>query len=108
EAVRAGARGLMAITSACCPNILIRLWNQARACTDNWSDDLMQLHRELVFLDAVLCATHPVAAKYVAMAQDCQIKLHSRWPVTLTSASAKALDVWLHRALHELRPGLPA
>jgi 4-hydroxy-tetrahydrodipicolinate synthase len=91
EAVAMGARGIMAITSAAAGDRVVRYW---RATMQDNNEDA-DLHRQLVFLDAVLRFGYPATAKYLAQQQGIPMEIHCRWPAPLAAEAYRAVDVWL-------------
>ena len=96
DALDMGVRGLMMITSSARCDLVVRLWS---AHEDGDTETAAVLERELVFLDAVLRFAYPAAAKYLVSLQGIEMPLTTRWPVTLTSETRKALETWQRGAL---------
>lgn len=92
DAIDKGAQGLMAITSTCCPDLVLKFWHAVQAEQPNAK--AAEFHRELIFLDAVLSRAHPAAAKYLVRRRGLAFETHTRWPVTLQAEHVKALDAW--------------
>ena len=90
-----GARGTMTITSAARPDLLaalLRAWEAGRP------DEADALHREIVFLDAVLAPCHPGGAKWLlhrAGVIDNPAVRGGRLP---GDAERAALEAWERRA----------
>lgn len=97
DAVDAGARGCMAITSTCFPDLVLDLW---RALDQGDNNLAMSLHQHLVVLDCLLVRAYPKTAKYIMRKRGLPIELHTRWPVDLNAEYSKAIDVWM-------QPGVP-
>lgn len=92
EAVEAGARGIMAITSAACADLNVHFW---RAANEDLSGVRTQrLHAHLVHLDAILRQAHPILAKHLMRLRGFDFPLLTRWPVTAPAESVRALAVW--------------
>ncbi len=89
EAWRLGARGVMAVTSAACADLVVALWRMAP-----WtSEEAAALHTDLVFLDAVLRMGYPATAKHLAALRGLPMGLTCRWPVAFPAEAAQAVEV---------------
>jgi 4-hydroxy-tetrahydrodipicolinate synthase len=94
DAIRAGAGGLMAITSTSNTDLVVRFWE---ALVEKDADrEAAVLQRELVFLDSLLIRAHPAAAKYITRLRGLDFQLYTRWPVNLEPQVLKAIDIWYH------------
>ena len=90
ESARLGVGGMMAITSAACPDLIAAFWREAVKGTPLAA----QLHARLVFLDMVLRACHPIASKYLAQLRGLRMGLGARSPGRMSSEIAAAIRVW--------------
>lgn len=90
ESARLGVQGMMAITSAACPDLVGAFWDEAVKGTPLAA----QLHARLVFLDMVLRACHPVSSKYLAQLRGLPMGLGTRAPTALSNEMAAAIRVW--------------
>lgn len=90
EALDAGARGIMAITSAARADLNIQLWQQHQ----EKSPELSRTHRELICLDGLIRSSYPATAKYLVSLQGVPMPITTRWATTLSSAAAHSLQVW--------------
>lgn len=95
DAIQAGATGIMAITSAACGDLVVRLWNTAMS----GDDDAIRVHEQLVYLDAILRFAYPAVAKHIARLRGVPMGLTCRWPIQLTKESLRAAEV-CHQALY--------
>jgi 4-hydroxy-tetrahydrodipicolinate synthase len=100
DALDIGVRGIMAITSAAQPELVISLWEAHQ----NGATNTRALHRELVYLDALLRLAYPATAKYLLNLQGVAMSTYTRWPVGLTPEIKKAFDVWHHQYLEIDQP----
>ena len=90
DALELGVQGITAITSAACCDLVVRFWSAFRAQLP----ETRALHRELVFLDALLKQGHPATAKYLVSLQGIPMSTRTRWPQQLSDELRKALTVW--------------
>lgn len=100
ESIDEGARGIMAITSAACADIVIDFWQSMKSGN---REEALALHRELVILDAILCMGYPATAKYIAKLRGLPIDVHRRWPIAFPKQVAKAIEVWYGAFAHRDR-----
>ena len=91
EGFRSGARGTMTITSAVRPDLLAALW-RAHVAGDGAAASA--LHREIVFLDAVLCVNHPGGAKWLLWREGVIAEPLTRRGRLPQDAEAAALSAW--------------
>lgn len=91
DSIRAGARGIMAVTSAACADLVISFWNSMRQGDDA---AISHYHRELVTLDAVLRFGYPATAKHLAKLRGLPFETHCRWPISFLPEAAKAIEIW--------------
>lgn len=92
EAIAAGVRGIMAVTSAAVPDLVIRYWELASNNTQD--EEAADAHRNLVFLDAIQRIAHPSTAKHLLRMRGFDFPTACRWPVTTTEEVRQALRVW--------------
>ncbi|MBE3577922.1 MAG: dihydrodipicolinate synthase family protein [Limnochordales bacterium] len=97
DAVEAGARGMMAITSTCCADLAVKFWQLALGK----AQETKRVHARLVFLDAILRMAHPATSKYLAALRGIPISPTCRWPVTLHAEVARAVRVWFEEYLED-------
>ena len=90
DALELGVQGIMAITSSARCDLVVRVWNGFRA----HAPETRALHRELVFLDALLKQGHPATAKYLVSLQGIPMPTRTRWPQQLSDELRKALTIW--------------
>ena len=90
DSLEMGAQGIMAITSAAQPDLVIALWDAYHS----GSASTHALHRELVYLDALLRQAYPATAKYLMNLRGVPMSTYTRWPVRLDAEIRKAFDVW--------------
>ncbi len=90
DALAMGVRGIMAVTSTARADLVIRLWRQFHEAPEMAT----AVHRELVFLDALLRMAYPATAKYLVALQGVEMPLTTRWPGGLTAEMARAIEVW--------------
>ena len=100
DAIKAGAGGVMAITSTCCTDLVVALWKNINSGAND--EEVASFHRELVFLDAVLGRSHPAGAKYLVSRRGVPFGLYTRASSTLRPQDLKALDVWLSASVKAL------
>lgn len=96
EAVEAGAKGMMAITTGAYGDLGIAAFAAAEAKPR--ATDSLRLHGELTTLDAFLRMAYPIGAKYLLQQRGLDFGLTCRWPVRLAPELAKAFEV-LHTRL---------
>jgi len=100
EALQAGARGIMAITSSACADLVSRYWHaaakQAGVGQDSTGDPTQaaRLHNQLVYLDAILRIAHPLLAKHLVGLRGFDFPTECRWPVSAPPEVFQALSVW--------------
>ncbi|MEK3910323.1 dihydrodipicolinate synthase family protein [Paenibacillus sp. FSL H7-0331] len=94
DAIRMGAQGIMAITTASAAGLVVDFWQKA---THNHPDAEV-LHQHLVYLDAILRLGYPATAKHLAVCQGIPFDLYTRWPVTLKNEALKAIEIWYNYA----------
>jgi 4-hydroxy-tetrahydrodipicolinate synthase len=92
EALNVGVRGIMAVTSTARADLVKAFWDAYQASDES----MITLHRELVFMDAILRFAYPATAKYLAGLQGLTMSTYTRWDVQLTLEMRKVLDVWHH------------
>ncbi len=92
EAIAAGARGTMAITSSAAADLVVAYWQAAQRAPH--SDFARALHAQLVFLDAILRIAHPVLAKELLRQRGLPFPATSRWPVEASAEVRQALTTW--------------
>ncbi|MFD0962052.1 dihydrodipicolinate synthase family protein [Paenibacillus chungangensis] len=90
DALRQGCRGIMAIVSAGCSDIVIDLWHQAR----QGDPAAEHTHRLLLYLDCALSTGYTATAKYLLKLQGLGIDIHTRSPGELKPHAAKSMEVW--------------
>ncbi|MCU6709134.1 dihydrodipicolinate synthase family protein [Paenibacillus sp. J5C_2022] len=92
EAVRMGARGIMAISSASSADLVLDFWQKAI----RQDPEAERLHRELVVLDSMLTGggAYPMTSKLIAQLQGMDIGLTCRNPVRLKPDTAHAVKAW--------------
>lgn len=95
EALHMGVRGIMAITSTCRPDLVLKLWHASQSGSADAAASAAAIHRELVFLDAVLRMGYPATAKHLVALQGMRMPVGTRAPVTLSAEAAKALACFM-------------
>lgn len=93
DSIRAGARGIEAISTSACADRVIRFWNAAVAN----DPEAEALHQELVVMDSMLChgGAYPATAKLIARLRGMDIGLTCRNPsATMKEQTVKAVSVW--------------
>jgi 4-hydroxy-tetrahydrodipicolinate synthase len=101
EALNMGVRGIIAITSTARADLVKAFWEAYQA----ENEKMILLHRELVFMDAILRFAYPATAKYLVGLQGLEMSTYTRSDVRLVPEMQKAIDVW-HHQLHALLPHL--
>lgn len=91
ESVKAGARGIMAVTTAAGADVAVSFWHSAMA--GDW-EKAEAYHQQLVTLDAVQRYGYPATAKYLAALRGIPFSTKSRWPIGFPPEAAKAVEVW--------------
>lgn len=91
EAIRQGAKGIMAIVSAAGAGSVLDFWRAA----SQGSAHAEKLHRELVYLDALLRFGYPSSAKMLAALQGVPMGSTVRSGGVITLEAKKAMEVWL-------------
>lgn len=89
-AIAAGARGIMAVTTAAAADLVIQLWDAAMSGLATADD----LQREVVSLDAVLRFGYPSLAKRLAQLRGVPMSLHGRWTINVTAEALQAIEIW--------------
>jgi 4-hydroxy-tetrahydrodipicolinate synthase len=97
NALTLGVGGIMAVTSTTKADLVIALWDAYQNSTDH----MVALHRELVYLDALLRLAYPATAKFLVGLQGIEMSTATRWPVRLMPESCKALEVWNQQYLEK-------
>lgn len=92
DAIRRGARGIMAISTAANAELVVDFWNSAKAGDASAAEK----HRTLVALDNLLIhqGGYNATAKLLARLQGMDIGLVCRSPVVLRSETVKAVELW--------------
>lgn len=93
EAIRAGARGIMATTTTVAADLASRYWDAAIA--DPGGDAAADLHHQLVFLDLLLRRGHPAVAKYLINLRGCPMPTRCRPSLELPEETLAAARAWL-------------
>jgi len=91
EAIRQGAKGMMAVVSAAGGRRVADFWREV----SQGSSRAEQMHRELVYLDALLRFGYPTSAKLLAALQGVPMGLSARSGGFIATETKKALEVWL-------------
>ncbi|WFB55754.1 dihydrodipicolinate synthase family protein [Paenibacillus sp. BR1-192] len=91
EAIRQGAKGMMAVVSAAGGRTVADFWKAA----SHGSSNAERLHREIVYLDALLRFGYPSSAKMLAALQGIPMGLSVRSGGFASLEAKKALEVWL-------------
>jgi len=91
DAFASGARGSMAITSTCYPDLSIALW---QAFERGDAEKANRLHRELVSLNALLGAGYPLTAKHLVTRRGIPVQPVTRTGASLQPQYLKSLDAW--------------
>lgn len=91
ESLRAGARGIMAVTSAACADLVVAFWNSFQSGDE---ETAKHYHQLLVALDAVLRFGYPATAKHLAALRGMPMSTTTRWPIEFVPEAAKAVEVW--------------
>lgn len=108
QAIRAGAGGIMAITTTAAPDVAVAYWNEEsrHAAAASPADRAGALHEQLVLLDCAMVRgdAYPATAKYLAALRGPSMEAVCRHPAALTSEGRKAMEVWLR---HAQRDGIP-
>ena len=96
EAIAAGARGIMAITSGACADLVVAYWQAA--AVEPQGSQARSLHAQLVYLDAILRLGHPLLAKRLLQLRGVDFPLTCRWPVSAPAELFKGLETWHDQA----------
>ena len=91
DAFASGARGSMAITSTCYPDLSIALWH---AFESGDEQEAARLHRELVTLNSLLGVGYPLTAKHLVARRGIPILPVTRTSTSLQPQHLKSLDIW--------------
>lgn len=91
DAVKAGARGMMAVTTAACADLALSFWRNAEQGEYAAAE---RDHFQLVTLDAVQRYGYPATAKYLAGLRGVDISPVTRWPIPFPKEAAKAVELW--------------
>jgi 4-hydroxy-tetrahydrodipicolinate synthase len=91
EALRSGAKGIMAIITAAGSEAVLRFWKEV---LEN-GDRAEEMYRHLVFLDGVLRFSYPATAKYLVSLQGIPISTYCRAENAFSAEACKAVKVWL-------------
>ncbi len=106
ESIRAGAGGIMAITSAAAADLVIDYWREenglregrvvAGSASGSPAEKAATLHELLVLLDCALIRgdAYPASAKYLARLRGMELGLACRNPVRLVPECEQAVKVW--------------
>ncbi len=108
EAIRAGAGGIMAITSAAAADLVIEYWREEKGLrggravprstqsSPSGTERSAELHELLVLLDCALVRgdAYPASAKYLARLRGLDMSLTCRNPVRLVPECQQAVRVW--------------
>ena len=97
EAVRAGAGGIMAITTTAAADVAVAWWKEE---TGGRADQADVLHELLVLLDCAMVRSdaYPATAKHLAGLRGSRMECACRHPAVLTAEGRKAMEVWLSHA----------
>ncbi|BBH25059.1 4-hydroxy-tetrahydrodipicolinate synthase [Paenibacillus baekrokdamisoli] len=92
DAIRRGARGIMAISTAANAELVVDFWKSAIACDASAEAK----HRTLVTLDNLLIhqGGYNATAKLLARLQGMDLGLVCRSPIVLRSETVKAVELW--------------
>ena len=101
DAVLAGAKGVMAITSTACPDAVISFWEAASAR----APEAEGRHRRLVFLDSVLRFSYPATAKHLLSLRGVPFLPYCRWPVRSRPEDVRALEAVFAALLQTQKEG---
>ena len=108
DAVRAGADGIMAITTTAAADVAVAWWQEEmRHRADRRPPDTEDaLHDLLVLLDCAMVRgdAYPATAKHLAGLRGSSMETVCRHPAVLTAEGGKAMEVWLR---HAEREGVP-
>lgn len=91
EAVEAGARGMMAITSGAYADLGVAAFAAAR--DPSRREDAVHLHRQLTVVDALMRLSYPRVAKAFLRARGLDFGAACRWPGNLDDEVEKAVMV---------------
>jgi 4-hydroxy-tetrahydrodipicolinate synthase len=99
ESVRAGAGGIMAITTTAAADLAIRFWKAATGSPAREAA-AASLHAQLVLLDCALerGGAYPASAKHLATLRGLPMGTTCRNPVRLAPECRKAVEVWLSQS----------
>lgn len=92
DALKTGAKGIMAVTSSALNEFVVTYWNEVKKDPNAYKAKTFQQY--LVFLDSVLRFAYPATAKYLARLQGIDMNLYCRWPVELKSEAKKAITIY--------------
>jgi len=94
DAIRNGARGIMAISTAANADWVLRFWHEAIAGGEHAEKLLV----ELITLDSLLIhnMSYPPTAKVMAQLRGMDMGLTCRNPVALRDETVKAITLWYH------------
>lgn len=101
DSIRNGARGIMAIISTACSELVIEMWDKAQA----GDSSAAAAHQLLVYLDAVLNNAYTATAKYLLQLQGLHIDVHTRSQARMNDHAVKAMEVW-YEAFLRYRDGM--
>jgi 4-hydroxy-tetrahydrodipicolinate synthase len=106
EAIRAGAGGIMAITTTAAGDVAVSYWREESQGV-GLSERARVLHELLVLLDCAMVRgdAYPATAKHLAALRGPAMESVCRHPAVLTREGKKAVEVWLR---HAQRDGIPA
>lgn len=93
EALRMGARGIMAITATAAVDVVLQLWNSAASS----SDDATAIHQSLIQLNISLEMGYTATAKYLASLRGVPMSYETRSGRKLSPEAAAAIQAW-HRS----------
>ncbi len=103
ESLRAGAGGVMAITTTAAADLALEYWEKetrTAGAGEASGESADALHAQLVLLDCALVRgnAYPASAKHLARLRGVAMGTACRNPVQLVPECSKAIEVWLARS----------
>jgi len=95
DALAAGAKGVMAIVSAACPDLVVEFWKLAKQKDPKAAD----AHQILVFYDALLRFGYPTAAKYLLQLRGLQFPTLTRARVNFPEEGRRVTEMFYNAYL---------
>ncbi len=105
-AIKAGAGGIMAITTTAAADVAVCFWHEQTQATGGSSPRAGELHELLVLLDCAMVRgdAYPATAKCLVALRGSPMEVTCRHPSVLSAEGTKAMEIWLD---HAERHGVP-